>query len=1199
MLNGRLQYLLLVLILLGNFTFSQQRKISKATSKPSNLTMKAGAFIDVNTASYPESSFNISQLVKDVLISGGSACSTANVSNVVVSPNLSAGDQTRSWGFFNKGTTNFPFAKGIVLTTGQARKAGNSFILGELSDALPTQGDIDLANALGISNNLLKDASYIEFDFIPTATEIKFNYLFASEEYFDNYPCDFTDGFALLLKPNTAGSTYTNLAILPGGAGPVSVKNIRPSTRFNGLPLACGALNAPYFGGYNTSAIETNFSGRTIPLTAQATVVPGQSYHFKMVLADNQDSQFDSGVFLEAGSFDIGVQILGPGGVQLPASINVCDNTPQTFTASTQVPGATYVWYFNNGVIPGATNASYTATQPGIYKVEVTLPGNSCPGSATVTIVGGTSPTVQNATLTSCFAAGNVNFNLTSAAASISTTPGVSFSYYVNQADANAGNTSTIGTPTTFSSAGSQTIYVLVKNGFCSKVAQLQLIKAPQITATIATPTTLDCTNTQVTLNASASVYPIGSTFAWTTTGGNIVSGGNTLNPIVNTAGIYTLTISNTYQPGTVVCTGTANVTVSGNSTPPITTLTASKILICAGETVTLTAGGGITYTWTGLTGTGNTQTVTPAITTTYTVTAQGANGCASTAPATITIEVSQPITVQNATLLKCYQQGNITYDLTSAQPQMTTVGTATFAYYVLQADANAGNGNNIVAPTTFQSAGNQTIYVLVKNGGCSYVVTLQLLTTAVTNVTIAAPQTITCAVPQITLNASASTVPAGSTILWTTVGGNIVSGANTLNPIVNAGGTYTLTVTNVTQPANLTCTFTATVTVIVDKVLPVVTLTSTFAQICPGESVTLTAAGGVTYTWATLTGTGNTQVVSPAVTTVYSVTATGANGCVSAAPATITIIVGPPIAFIAASKAKICAGESVTLTASGGFTYNWTGLTGNGNTQIVTPAVTTTYEVFALGGNGCVSTTPAKITIEVVPAIVSTLADISVCSGDSATLDAGAGPNYTYLWSNGATTQTITTNIPGSYSVTISNGTCSRLFTAQIINPDLPQFTNVVYDKEMLTITASNPSGGVLEYSIDGGVNWQTSNIFYNVLKNSSYNLMVRKQGAKCGNSLEFFTFVLNNAITPNNDGANDYIDFNGIINYKNFAASIFDRYGAELFKADKSNTRWNGSLKGINLPTGTYWYRVQYENPASKKLELKSGWILLKNRE
>lgn len=309
MLNGRLQYLLLVLMLLGNFTFSQQRKIDKSTSKPSNLTMKAGAFIDVNTANYAESSYSITQLVKDVLIAGGSTCSTANVSNVVVSPNLAVGDQTRSWGFFNKGTTNFPFEKGIVLSTGYAKNSGNVYQVGALSDELPTQGDVDLATALGISNNLLKDASYIEFDFIPTATEVKFRYLFASEEYFGDYPCYYTDGFALLLKPNTPGSTYTNLAVLPGSAGAVNVKNIRPGTQFNGSPLICGALNASYFGGYNTSSIETNFSGRTIPLTAQATVVPGQSYHFKMVLADNQDFRYDSGVFLEAGSFDIGVQI--------------------------------------------------------------------------------------------------------------------------------------------------------------------------------------------------------------------------------------------------------------------------------------------------------------------------------------------------------------------------------------------------------------------------------------------------------------------------------------------------------------------------------------------------------------------------------------------------------------------------------------------------------------------------------------------------------------------------------------------------------------------------------------------------------------------------------------------------------------------------------------------------------------------------
>ncbi len=1202
MLNTRTRSLFfaLFLVLIGNnLMFSQKKGRPGTIAKPTSQSMKTGAFIDVNASTYPESSYDIAQLIKDVLIKGGTACTSANITNVTVSPNLSASNQNRTWGFFNKGTTAFPFTKGIVLSTGYARNAGNSYIAGTLSNTFSTTGDTDLSTALGVANNY-NDATYIEFDFVPTSNEVTFRYIFASEEYSDDYPCNFTDGFALLLKPNTPGSTYTNMAVLPGGAGPVSVTNIRPSTKFGGGTLVCGPLNAAYFAGYNTAAIETNFNGRTIPLTAKATVTPGQSYHFKMVLADWDDGSYDSSVYLEAGSFDIGVQILDPAGVQLPASINVCDNQPQTFNASVQNPNATYQWYLNNNIIPGATSSSYTATLPGVYKVEVLVPGNTCPGTATVTIVGGTSPTVQNATLTACYAAGNINYDLTSAQSSISTTAGATFSFYVNQADANAGNGSTIAAPTTFSSAGGQTIYVLVKNGFCSKVAQLQLVKAPQIIASIAPPSALTCATPQITLNASASTYPAGATFAWTTTGGTIVSGANTLSPVVSAAGVYTLTISNIFAPDNVTCSAVANVTVTGNSAPPTTTLTASKILICSGESVTLTAAGGATYTWTGLPGTGNTQVVAPTTTTTYTVNAIGANGCASLTPATITIEVSQPITVQNATLIKCYEPGNITYDLTSAQTQITsTVTGVTFAYYVNQADAIAGNASTIAVPTAFPSAGNQTIYVLVKNGGCSYIVNLLLLKTPVTTLMIATPQNITCTVSQVTLNASASVIPTGSTIAWSTTGGNIVSGGNTLSPVVSAGGVYTLTVSNTSQPGNLTCTYTANVTVTENKVLPVANLTSSVAQICVGESVTLTAAGGATYNWGNgLTGNGSTQTVSPATTTTYTVYAVGANGCISQNPASVTVVVGPPTAGISASKSKICAGEPVTLLATGGITYNWIGLTGSGNTQVVTPTTTTTYSVYALGGNGCSSINPATITIEVVPAIVSDLADVYACAGDSGILDAGAGPNYTYLWNTGATTQTIMVNTPGTYSVEINNGTCTKIFTAQLINPDLPKFTNVVYEKGTLTLSATNPTGGVLEYSIDGGVSWQSSNVFYNVLKNTNYNLRVRIKDAKCSTPLEFFTFVVNNAITPNQDGVNDGIDFSGISGYNNFAASIFDRYGAQVFKADKSNTIWNGNIKNMNVPTGTYWYRVQWENPASKKLEQRSGWILLKNR-
>ncbi len=94
------------------------------------------------------------------------------------------------------------------------------------------------------------------------------------------------------------------MAILPGGAGPVSITNIHPA-----IGTSCGAVNEQYFGGYNNANIETNFNGRTVPLTAVADVVAGQEYHFKMVIADYLDHSYDSAVFLEGGSFNIGVDL--------------------------------------------------------------------------------------------------------------------------------------------------------------------------------------------------------------------------------------------------------------------------------------------------------------------------------------------------------------------------------------------------------------------------------------------------------------------------------------------------------------------------------------------------------------------------------------------------------------------------------------------------------------------------------------------------------------------------------------------------------------------------------------------------------------------------------------------------------------------------------------------------------------------------
>jgi hypothetical protein len=189
----------------------------------------------------------------------------------------------------------------------------------------------------------------------------------------------------------------------------------------------------------NTSNIETNFNGRTIPLTATATVIPGQTYHFKMVLADASDSGFDSAVFLQGGSFDIGMTIVDGSGNPL-TTVNMCDNTPQTLkSTSAAVPGMTFQWYKDGVAIAGATNATYIATSPGVYEVRTFVGGTNCQ-TATVTIVGGTTPPAQNATLKLCTTPSLATFNLNDATPQITTSTTAIVRYYVNQADAVAQN---------------------------------------------------------------------------------------------------------------------------------------------------------------------------------------------------------------------------------------------------------------------------------------------------------------------------------------------------------------------------------------------------------------------------------------------------------------------------------------------------------------------------------------------------------------------------------------------------------------------------------------------------------------------------------------------------------------------------------------------------------------------------------------
>jgi gliding motility-associated-like protein len=601
------------------------------------LTTAASAqYIQVNDT------YTAQQLVEDVLINN--PC--ASISNVSVTGAVYA-DGVQSFGYFSGAGTAFPFQNGIVLSTGRAIGAqGPNDSLLDDGAGIGWEGDRDLEFALDINNSV--NATVLEFDFVPLANNISFDYMLSSEEYHDNAPCRYSDGFAFLLREADTTNPFRNLAVIPGTDIPVKVTSVHPD-----IPNNCPAQNEQYFDAFNRTEHPTNFNGQTTVMTATSVVTPGVRYHIKLVIADESNYRYDSAIFIGGGSFNLGTD-LGPDRT-IATNNPVCYGEAYIINATTAT-AVGYQWYKNGAIINGATSGIYTvdpATDPapnGTYKVDITFAA-SCVSEGSVTLEYAPAINIGTYTLLQCddTTDGLTVYNLNNAGQLVASNNAglTAVNYFTTRADAEA-NINEISNVTSFTNTiVNQPVYIRMRNSYnCIGIATVILATSSNTVnnATLLDECDIDGTDdgffTFDLTQASAEILnglPAGVQLNYYTTRQDAL----TLNaPIANPQSFTNTTAFNQIVYARISsgsdCYGIAQIPLAIYSFG--TSLNDAEAVLCEGiASIPLNAGSGYsTYSW-DTTPPTLTQTLNVRQAGTYTVTVTNAFGCEGTKTFTVT----------------------------------------------------------------------------------------------------------------------------------------------------------------------------------------------------------------------------------------------------------------------------------------------------------------------------------------------------------------------------------------------------------------------------------------------------------------------------------------------------------------------------------------------------------------------------------
>ena len=597
-----------------------------------------------------------------------------------------------------------------------------------------------------------------------------------------------------------------------------------------------------------------------------------------------------------------------------------CTMTTVTLTAS---GGTSY--RFSSGANQISSGPTATVSSAGLYSVTV-VGSNGCSAVASVSV-----SQDNTAPVASLVSSGTISCAVTSV--TLTANPnGLSYAFSGPGVVSQSGNQAVVNT------AGIYSVTVTNGGNGCSSVASVSVVQnntIPVATLSASPSTTLTCARTSLTLTAGE-----GNAYAYTFSGPGIVSQtGN--RAVVNAAGVYSVTVS----ISNTGCFSVTTITVDQDITVPQASLTASPsaTLTCAQTSLTLTAGGGDIYTFTGpgiVNQSGNTARVNTAGVYSVTVTS-AARGCSSTTAITIDQTTNSPeASLESSGVLTC-----------AVSSVTLTASPEGLRYQFSNGASPIGSTNQAIV----SEPGLYSVTVISANGCSATATTTVARDNAAPVASLISSGTLSCGVTSVTLTASPS-----AQIYRFSAGAAQIGTSN--QAVVSASGPY-----SVTLIYSNACSAIASTSVSEDNTAPMAGLTNNGPLSCTMTSVTLTASGGSTYRFssgANQMGNGPTATVSSAG--VYSVTVISGNGCSAVASVSVSQDNTAPLVSITANPSlTIAQGQSATLTASGANTYAWN--TG-ANTASITASTAGPYSVTGTASNGCSATATVTLSVTSPP---------------------------------------------------------------------------------------------------------------------------------------------------------------------------------------------------------------------------------------